>query len=908
MRWRALAALVLLGLGASATAAPACRAAPLQGRELFLRGTFNGWSAADAYRLRWACNHFEAVLRLQGEQRFKVGDEAWSADADWGAARGSPGALPATLALTGGHLVHTFRGTQRLSLFMDDPTAPRLAIEDCPAPPLGDTVLYLRGQPSSWAPVDEYAFQYSCDAYYLNVNFKTRQEFKIADAQWTPATTYGIGAQGQLVAGGENIALDFQGEHTLRLAFEQGRPRLTLGPKTFPDAKASTVTDPVALSLKFDSRASAHKAPFGAVPAGSTVSFSVSAAPGVKRLTLVIESRRLEGNQEVLEYREQARVPMTVQREGGVERWSANHHFDGVGVFGYWFEAQIGEQVYTYQNNADSIYWTRERGSGGVGAVVERPAAPKTIRRFRQTVYDPAFKVPAWGADAVFYFIFPERFRNGDRSNDPQPGRYRFHRGTAEFHQNWLDRPWRPKSGDGSDDLYNNDFFGGDLAGIIEKLDDIRDLGANTIYMTPIFQAASNHKYDTADYRHVDPAFGTDADFTRLTQEAARRGIRVITDTSLNHTGSDSVYFNRYGNFRSGGAFEGGRVRADSPYASWYRFDTTQTNASLQYKGWGGPDLPELDKSSASFRRFAYGAPDSVMTLWLDRGASGWRMDVAPWVPDDFWREWRSAIKGHRPDALTIAETWFDASKFLLGDMFDSTMNYVFRNTVLDYAAGGQARALYDNLEWLREAYPPQALHALMNLLSSHDQARALHHLGWRDDAQDAATVALAKARLKLAVFFQMSYPGAPAVYYGDEVGMTGGDDPYNRGPYPWADLGGQPDQALRAEFKKLIGLRQQHPVLRHGSLLAPLHADDHVIVLARRWAPGAAVQWAITATNNASSAQTVTVTLPAEATGLQFVDALSGEVLNAERGRLRLTVPALYGRVLTAVSAPVPN
>jgi len=268
---------------------------------------------------------------------------------------------------------------------------------------------------------------------------------------------------------------------------------------------------------------------------------------------------------------------------------------------------------------------------------------------------------------------------------------------------------------------------------------------------------------------------------------------------------------------------------------------------------------------------------------------------VAPWVPDDFWREWRQAVKGHKPDALTIAETWFDASKHLLGDSFDSTMNYIFRNTVLDYAAGGAADKLYANLELLREAYPPQSLFALMNLLSTHDQARALHHLGYLDDG-DAAKLKDAKQRLRLALLFQMSYPGAPTIYYGDEVGVAGGDDPFNRAPYPWADEGGQPDEALLAEFKRLVQLRQQHPVLRHGSLSAPLHLDAHSIVLLRQDGE----DWALTATNNAASTRTLTLKLPTQLRDKRLRDALNGETLQVSaRGELQLEMPALFGRVL---------
>ena len=280
-------------------------------------------------------------------------------------------------------------------------------------------------------------------------------------------------------------------------------------------------------------------------------------------------------------------------------------------------------------------------------------------------------------------------------------------------------------------------------------------------------------------------------------------------------------------------------------------------------------------------------------------------MDVAPWVPDDFWREWRSAIKTHKPDALTVAETWFDASKYFVGDMFDSTMNYIFRTAVLEYAAGGNARTLYAHLEHLREAYPPQALFALMNLLSSHDQRRALHALGWRGDANDTtdttnpagpATMQLAKQRLKLALalYFQMTYPGAPAVYYGDEVGVTGGDNPFNRATYPWADLGGKPDAALLAEFKELIKLRSDHPVLRRGSLDAPLYTDEHVIVWLRRH-PG---QLALVAVNNALNPRNVKLQLPANARAAQLRATDGGADLAVRQGSVVAEIPALGGRV----------
>lgn len=959
MGWRALLACGLAAVAGPALAADdACRPNPLGERTLHLRGSFNGWATPDEHRFVWACDRFELVATFSGDHRFKVGDEDWSADADFGGVPGAeaaPGTVPPPMAtlplrLRGADLQRRLDGTWRFVVRWPAGTsaAPTLEIGRCPdGPPLGATTLFLRGTMNNWASLEDGEFQWRCDAYWLNLSAQGAQAFKIADASWTPSTTFGrssaamVGAgpgdaplplrRGSDPGGTGDIAATFSGEHTLRLAFDGGVPTLTIGPRRFADPRAVTLRDPLALALRHDSRDARHRAPFGAVKAGTTVQLAVQAPPGVESITLVIERRRHEGNQEVVEYLPVARVPMrreatpsapraaasgnaapaagpwkaaaatapaSAASAGAVatpaERWTARYRFAEMGVHGYWFEARIGGKAYALQNNADAVHWTREKGTGGVGSVAPLPARLASIRRYRVSVYDPAFTVPTWAPDAVVYTIYPDRYRNGDASNDPKPGTRRYQDHDIEFHTRWLDKPWRPGTGDGSDGVHNNDFFGGDLAGIIAKLDELKALGVNTLYILPIFHAASNHKYDTADYRHIDPAFGTDADYTRLTVEARRRGMRVIADTSLNHTGSDSAYFDRFGNFGQGGAFEGGRIRPESRYAGWYRFDPTQTEPDKQYRGWVGVnDLPELDKASPAWRDFAYRANDSVTRLWLQRGASGWRMDVAPWVPDDFWREWRQVVKATKPDAITIAETWFDPSRHLLGDMFDSTMNYIFRNAVLDYAKGGPATALAGQLEMLREAVPPPAHAALMNLLSSHDVARALHVLGFEGEATPAERVALAKQRLVLATFLQMTYPGAPAIYYGDEVGMTGGDDPYNRGTYPWPELGGQPDGALRDTFRQLIALRRAHPVLRHGSLEAPLLAEGPLLVQLRHWRG----TWALTATNNGAEPRTVRVALPAAA-ARQWVQAQTGARLHADDAAVVLTVPPMSGRL----------
>ncbi|GEK23060.1 glycoside hydrolase family 13 protein [Cellulomonas xylanilytica] len=928
----AAVALALL-VGVTSSPAPAtaadgpCIDNPFGDRAIYLRGGFSSWNALPEYQMVYDCNQFELLLELSGTSSFKVADATWSADADFGG--GSAGSElvagePLPLALHGSNLTFAFDGTQQVVLDVSTSAqSPTLTITQCPAPPLGDALLALSGSPNGGRPAPADYFVYSCDAYYLNVDLDGTQTFTIADPLGPPAATFGApDAEHDVVTAGEPFPLvsaeevgqvtplefEFAGEHTLRVGFEgeDAAPVLTIGDRTFVNPGIPLpVTDPVLRRVRFDSRDPSFKSPFGANPTGTPIEFAIEAPAGLDAATLVLETRVLEGNQEVLEYRDPVRIPLTRQPAADVERWTASYTFENASVYGYYVELVNGERTYVYENNTDTIYWTLERGSGGVGRVDFLPTDRSEIRRYRHTAYSPDFTVPDWAADAVYYYVFPERFRNGDPANDPRPDQDTYLDGPVEVHEDWLDTPWVPGEGDGSttdDDQYNNDFFGGDLTGIIQKLDYLDDLGVNTLYINPIFEAGSNHKYDTADYLQVDDSFGTNRDVSRLTREAEKRGMRVILDTSLNHTGSDSVYFDRYANFDELGAFEDATITPSSPYADWYRFFPEETEPDGQYAGWAGVStLPELTESD-SFKDFAFRGPDSVMRTWQERGVDGWRMDVAPWVSDQFWREWRTAVKATDPEALTIAETWFDASKYFLGDTFDSTMNYIFRNSILDYADGRDAGEVYENIELMREQYPPQAFQALMNLLSTHDSARALYQFGYTGTSTPPEQVAEAKQRLRLAVLFQMTFPGAPTVFYGDEVGVTGGEDPFNRATYPWADEGGTPDTALLDDVKQLIALRNDHEVLRRGSLGAPSHVDEHLIVLQREHDGVRAV----TAYNNDTEAHDVAVTVPA---GDQaYTDALTGTVVSPVDGTLSVTVPALGGVVLITGEEAAPT
>ena len=616
----------------------------------------------------------------------------------------------------------------------------------------------------------------------------------------------------------------------------------------------------------FDSRSEFCKKPYGAVPCGTAVSYTVRplCREGWSRCVLVTQ-REFSGQTAELE------LPCTGQ-DGDRNRFS--------GIFSapaepelvwYWFRL--------FREDGSSILLDRSGYHGG-----------ENVQSWQLTVYEESF-TPAWFGCGVVYQIFPDRFC---RLELPDPAGMV---GSRTIHENWSNLPdWRP---DAQGEVRNCDFFGGSLQGILSKLDDLADFGVTVLYLNPVFESASNHRYNTADYRAIDPMLGTEDDFHHLCQEAKRRGIRVILDGVFNHTGSQSRYFNADGFYSDTGAAQS----PDSPYYHWYSFHPWPADYDAW---WGIRTLPAVREDAPDYRDFIIRGQDSVVRHWLRAGASGWRLDVADELPDDFIGEIRTAMEETAPDSFLLGEVWEDATtkiaysmrrRYLLGQELHGVMNYPFRTALIAYLLGGDADEFRETLESLRENYPPHAFYSLMNFLSTHDTPRILTVLGADhvpDSKEERAVFRLSPARrqlglkrLRLAALVLFTFPGAPTVYYGDEAGMEGWEDPFNRAGYPW----GQEDSELKSFFSKLAHLRREQPALQTGQLHWRWTAGS-LLVFARELDG----QLLTTVVNAADTPQTLTLPW----FGDTARDLLSGEVLSPADNVLPLTLLPHQGLLLT--------
>ena len=421
------------------------------------------------------------------------------------------------------------------------------------------------------------------------------------------------------------------------------------------------------------------------------------------------------------------------------------------------------------------------------------------------------FTTPDWAKGAIIYQVFPDRFcKSGECDLGGKLEPY-------TIHKDWNEEVvWKP---DETGRVLNNDFFGGNFRGIAEKMDYIASLGTTILYLNPISKSFSNHRYDTGDYKTPDPMLGTVEDFQAMCQAAHKKGIRVILDGVFSHTGSQSIYF------------ESACTSTDSPYFSWYTFHHYPDS----YDSWWGFDtLPTVKKLDPAFMDYIIDSEDSVIAHWLQLGADGFRLDVVDELPNEFVLRLKKRLRQLRPDALLIGEVWEDASnkisygirrRYFTDGVLDSCMNYPFRTAIVNFLNGrDDGQHLQETVMTIVENYPPQVLACNMNLLGSHDTPRILTALaddfdGSREEAAlrklSPEALVQAKEQLFTAAFLQYTLPGAPSIYYADEVGMEGHKDPFNRRTYPW----GQEDPILLGHYRTLGNLRKGQPVLQVGDI-----------------------------------------------------------------------------------------
>ncbi len=559
----------------------------------------------------------------------------------------------------------------------------------------------------------------------------------------------------------------------------------------------------------FHSRNPKYRSPTGAVEAGTAVHFRITLPRDLScsAARLIVEKEGAEAS-----ICEMFWCGMNGHNR---EWWECDFIPDSPGLYFYQFEARTCRGVQRVSRG--------ENGRGTFGGTW----------RWQLTVCQKDFKTPDWLAGGIMYQVFPDRFcRSGQEKTGVPTGR--------SYHESWTEQPhWQPNE---KGIVTNSDFFGGDLLGVQQKLPYLKELGVTCLYLNPVFESHSNHRYDTADYSKIDPLLGNEEDFRNLCAAAQELGIRVMIDGVFSHTGSDSVYFNRESRYPDPGAYHS----QESPYYPWYNF---QQWPSCYESWWGFDTLPNVNETNPAFNEFINGE-NGIVRRWLRAGAAGWRLDVADELPDLFIDRLSAAAKAEKPDALVLGEVWEDASnksaygvrrRYLLGGQLDSVMNYPFRDAILGFLLGGDAKDFAEAIENIVENYPPQCLHLLMNHIGTHDTERILTVLGgepagsrgreWQSQQRlSPAQRETGLARLRLAAMLQYLLPGVPCVYYGDEAGMEGYRDPFNRACYPW----GQEDQSLLSWYKALGAMRLAHKDILAQGGYRTLRTEGNLLVLER--------------------------------------------------------------------------
>ncbi len=546
------------------------------------------------------------------------------------------------------------------------------------------------------------------------------------------------------------------------------------------------------MRILFDSRQEQYKTPFGTLRAGNScvLHMDVPESSGATSVTLVLENCD-----------EQPCCEFTFEKErvsGVYTIWRCEFTMQERGLYFYWF--RIGKRDGSFRLFRQGDQTNMEAGE-----------------KWQLSVIPQDFTVPDYARGAVMYQIMPDRFFKAgecDLTDKLRP---------FWVHEKLSDTPQYTADAEGN---WCNDFYGGNLQGIRAKLSYLHTLGVGVLYLNPIFMAYSNHRYDTADYKRIDPMLGTADDFTALCRDAHALGMRVILDGVFSHTGSNSVYFDAKGIFGHGAVSD-----SNSPYRAWYRFRHYPDDYDAW---WNMPTLPNIEELSESYVNYIIEDDDSVLAHWLNLGADGFRLDVVDELPDEFVRKFKKRLRVLKPDALLLGEVWEDASnkraygvsrRYFVDGELDSVMNYPWQKGIVAFVRGeDDGSALGEGIMRLAENYPPEVLSCVMNLLGTHDTMRILTVLGGEYHANKAewATArlspearALAVRRLHTAAFLQFMLPGMASIYYGDEAGLEGGADPFCRRYYPW----GAEDESLRSFYAALCRVKNETQALKTGDV-----------------------------------------------------------------------------------------
>ncbi|MGL5749894.1 MAG: glycoside hydrolase family 13 protein, partial [Paraclostridium sp.] len=526
------------------------------------------------------------------------------------------------------------------------------------------------------------------------------------------------------------------------------------------------------MSIIYNSWLEKYKKPFGAIELGEELKITVETTEDVEDIYIVIAT-----DEAII------RELKMVKCEHNIFT-SDNIYLENENLYFYYFKV-----IKNMDGNISTKYYGKNRNNGNC----QEYYYEYDINKYQLTV-SKKLNTPKWFKEGVLYHIFVDRFNKTGKINSPKKNSF--------IYANWEDTPIYIKNNDG--EVTRWDFQGGNLKGIISKLSYLKSLGVSIIYLSPIFEAQSNHKYDTGDYKSIDPMFGDEKIFEELVKEAEEKGISIMLDGVFSHTGDDSIYFNKYGNYSSIGAYQSNK----SPYSSWYKFE----NHPNKYDCWWGIEaLPNINETESSYMDYIIRDKDSVVKKWMNYGVKGWRLDVADELPTEFLEELKKETLKVNEESILIGEVWEDASnkisyderkKYLLGNQLNGVTGYVFKNILVDFLNERiTSSEAYEKFMSIKENYPKDAFKANLNLLGTHDTPRILTELN-----ED-------KSLLNLAVVMQMTFEGVPYIYYGDEAGMIGGKDPDNRRTYPWKNE----DKELLNFYKKMIKERNNRYSLSNG-------------------------------------------------------------------------------------------